>query len=191
MKDSFLRKLFKRIPELEGERVLLRRLRVADAADMYDYARRESVTRYLLWSPHPDPDYTRQYLSYLQGRYRDGELYDWAVIDKTSWKMIGTTGFPLISEANRNAEVGYVLHPDYWGRGYATEILHTVLRFAFQTLRLHRVEARCFEEHAASRRVMEKCNMRYEGSARDALLVKGRYVTVAVYAVLADEFAAR
>ncbi len=66
MKLSFIGKLFKRIPELQGERVLLRRLSVSDASDMYDYACRETVTRYLLWSPHPDPDYTRQYLSYVQ-----------------------------------------------------------------------------------------------------------------------------
>ena len=184
MKTGFIRKLFKRVPELEGERVFLRRLRVADASDMYDYARRESVTRYLLWSPHPDPDYTRRYLSYVQGRYRDGEFYDWAIIDKVSGKMIGTCGFPLISEANRSAEVGYVLNPDFWGKGYATEVLLLLLSFAFKTMRLHRIEARCFDEHVASRRVMEKCGMRYEGSFRDALLVKGQYVTVAVYSIL-------
>jgi ribosomal-protein-alanine N-acetyltransferase len=186
LKISFIQKLFKKIPELEGERVLLRRLRVSDASEMYDYARRESVTRYLLWSPHPDPEHTRQYLSYVQGRYRVGEFYDWAIVDKASGKMIGTCGFPMISEANNSAEVGYVLHPDFWGKGYATEVLRILLSFAFKTLGLHRVEARCFEEHAASRRVMEKCGMRYEGSLRDALLVKGRYESVAVYSILND-----
>ena len=184
MKSSFIQKLFKKIPEIEGERILLRRLRIADASDMYDYARREQVTRYLLWSPHPNQDYTRQYLSYVQGLYRDGAFYDWAIVDKESGRMIGTCGFPLITEANNQAEVGYVLNPDFWGMGYATEALGLLLSFACKTLRLHRIEARCFEHHAASRRVMEKCGMEYEGSLRDALLVKGRYETVAVYSIL-------
>jgi ribosomal-protein-alanine N-acetyltransferase len=188
VKTSFIRKLFKRIPDVEGERVLLRRLRVADASDMFDYARRESVTKYLLWSPHPDPEFTRQYLSFVQKQYRDGCFYDWAIVDKKSGKMIGSCGFPSITEHNRSAEVGYVLHPDFWGKGYASEVLRILLVFAFETLHLHRVEARCFEEHGASRRVMEKCRMRYEGSLRDAMLVKGRYQTIAVYSVLSGEF---
>ncbi len=155
---------------------------------MYDYARLESVTQYLLWLPHPNPEYTRQYLSYAEKLYRNGEFYDWAIVDRASGKMIGTCGFPLISELNRSAEVGYVLHPDFWGKGYATEVLELLLSFAFIDLHLHRVEARCFESHAASRRVMEKCRMRYEGSLRDALLVNGKYETIAVYGAVAEEF---
>ena len=185
---SYIQKLFKRIPEICGERVLLRRLRVSDARDMYDYARLESVTRYLLWSPHTDSDDTRQYLSYVQGRYREGTFYDWAIVDRASGKMIGTCGFPQIYELNASLEVGYVLHPDFWGKGYATEVLGLLLQFAFTTLRMHRVEARCFEDHVASRRVMEKCRMRYEGSLRDGVLAKGHYHTVALYSILEQEF---
>ncbi|MFA6948408.1 MAG: GNAT family N-acetyltransferase, partial [Eubacteriales bacterium] len=73
-----LRKIFSRIPELETQRLILRRMRPSDADDMYEYSRDPEVTRYLLWSPHPSRDYTKRYLEQLQSEYRLGEFYDWA-----------------------------------------------------------------------------------------------------------------
>lgn len=188
MRRTPIQKIFRRIPELRTERLLLRKIRVSDAADMYSYSCLRSVTRYLLWNPHPDVEYTRRYVSYLQQKYRQGLYYDWAIVELKSGRMIGTCGFPTISEENCRAEVGYVLHPEFWGKGYATEALSAILSFAFRVLGLHRVEARCFEEHTASARVMEKCGMRYEGCARDGMLVKGSYATIRTFAVLAGEY---
>ena len=187
MKPSFLQKLFCRIPELSGERIVLRRIRHADAADMYTYSRRADVTRYLLWSPHPSLEHTRQYISYLQDQYRNGTLYDWAITLSESGKMIGTAGFTTVNTAHNSAEVGYVLNPDFQNRGYATEALRLVLDYGFRVMKLHRIEARCFKNNFASRRVMEKCRMSYEGTARDGMKIKGKYETIVTYAILEDE----
>lgn len=187
MKPRFLQNLFCHIPELCGERLVLRRIRHADAADMYTYSRRADVTRYLLWTPHPSLDHTRQYISYLQEQYRSGTLYDWAITLAESGKMIGTAGFTAVNTDHDSAEVGYVLNPDFQNRGYATEALRLVLDFGFRVMKLHRIEARCFESNFASRRVMEKCGMSYEGTARDGMKIKGRYETIVTYAILENE----
>ena len=76
MKKENLIRIFSRMPELETERLRLRPMRVCDAEDMHDYARRPEVTRYLLWEPHRTLDYTRSYLEYLAGRYRTGTCYE-------------------------------------------------------------------------------------------------------------------
>ena len=60
MKKETLYNVFSHFPPLETERLYLRALRVSDAADMYDYASRPEVTRYLLWNPHPDVGCTRR-----------------------------------------------------------------------------------------------------------------------------------
>ena len=57
---------------------------------------------------------------------------------RTSHRMIGTCGFVRFDEENESAEVGYVLHPDYWGQGLAAEALREVLSFGFDRLELHR-----------------------------------------------------
>ena len=73
MKQETLYNVFSHMPNLETDRLLLRPMRVSDAPDMYAYACREDVTRYLLWNPHPDITHTRRYLEYLAGRYRLGQ----------------------------------------------------------------------------------------------------------------------
>ena len=188
MNKESLYRIFSNMPELETPRLLLRRMKVSDSADMYDYARRADVTQYLLWRPHPDVTYTRRYLEYLGGRYRIGAHYEWAVIHKESDRMIGTCGFARVDTANNCAELGYVLHPDYHGQGMMTEAAERVLQFGFQVLGLNRIEARYMVGNDASRRVMEKLGMKFEGVARSAICVNGIYRDIGTCAILREEF---
>lgn len=186
-KDSVL-KTFKRIPTIETERLLLRRMKISDYTDMYEYSCLDSVTKYLLWNSHPDARYTRDYLAYIQSQYRAGEFYDWAVVHKETNKMIGTCGFARLDFENNSAEIGYVLNPDFWRRGYATEAVKKIIDFGFHTLNLHRIEARYIVGNEVSRRVMEKCGMTYEGVHRASLFVKDSYVNVGYCAITAEEY---
>ena len=102
--------------------------------------------------------------------------------------MIGTCGFSSFDESNNAAEVGYVLSPDYWRQGIATEALFRVMRFGFEELELHRIYARIMEGNTASEAVARKCGMRHEATLCKALLVKGEYRTIKIYAVLREEF---
>lgn len=188
MKKENLLHIFSRMPKLETARLILRPMRVSDAQDMYDYAKDPSVTRYLLWRPHPNVEHTRSYLEYLAGRYRLGMHYEWAVVLKESNKMIGTCGFSTVDCANNVAEIGYVLHPAHHGRGLATEAVIRTLRFGFDMMGLHRIEARYIMGNDASRRVMDKVGMHFEGVKREAMLIKGAYRDIGICAVLATEF---
>lgn len=188
MKKETVFRTFSKMPVLQTERLTLRKLTPRDAQDMFDYAHRADVTRYLTWSPHPDVRYSREYLEYLQGRYAGGMYYDWGVIDRSTGKMIGTCGFTSFNCTHDKAEIGYVLHPDYWGKGLAAEAVKKILDFGFEKLRLHRIEAKFMKENARSLRVMEKVGMTFEGYEREAMLIKGTYVTVGTCAILKDEW---
>ena len=188
LKSSWLSNLFKKIPDLPTERLLLRKIKVSDASDMFEYSKDPEVTRYLLWDPHDTVEHTRYYIAYLQDRYRDGKYYDWAIVHRESGKMIGTCGFSSISPEHRSGEVGYVLNPAFRGQGYTVEALAAVIDFAFRKMMLNRVEARCVDENASSERVMQKVGMTFEGVARSAMLVKGKYRDLKVYSIIRDEY---
>ena len=190
MKKELICRIFSHMPQLETERLILRRMRVGDEEDMYAYARRSEVTRYLLWSPHPDLCYTRDYLRYLATRYATGSFYDWAIVLKSNDRMIGTCGFTSFDAAHDAAEIGYVLNPDYRGQGIAPEAVRAVLAFGFERLALHRIEARFIEGNAASLRVMEKVGMFFEGYRREAMLIKGSYRTIGYCSILDSEYRA-
>ncbi len=185
---NLLTDIFASIPTLETERLILRQIKPKDAEDMYAYSKDPEVTRYLLWCEHPSLAHTAAYIRYLEGEYKKGRYYDWALVDKKSGRMIGTCGFTAFDAENSAATVGYVLNPAFRGKGYAPEALYRVLAFGFEKLRLHRISAEFMEENTPSRRVMEKCGMQFEGYKRKAVFVKGKYETVGVSAILADEF---
>ena len=98
MKKEKLYRIFSHMPTLRTERLILRPMSKEDTNDMFEYARGEEVTRYLLWSPHPSAAYTQDYLQYIESRYRLGDLYDWSVLLADSGKMIGTCGFTRIGK---------------------------------------------------------------------------------------------
>ena len=181
-------KIFKKIPTVRTERLTLRKLTPSDSADMYEYSRRDAVTKYLLWYEHENEHITREYLAYVADAYKRGAFYDWAVTLTDSGKMIGTVGFTKFDLPNNSAEIGYVLNPEYAGKGIATEAAKKIVNFGFNFLKLHRIEARHMVGNDASHRVMEKLGMKEEGTFRESYFVGGSYRTVTVCSILANEY---
>ena len=188
MKKEIIYRIFSDMPTLETERFLLRKLSLDDTDDMFEYSKQQEVTKYLTWSPHPNKTYTFEYLSYLQNRYKTGDFFDWAVICKESGKMIGTCGFTRFFFADNGAEIGYVINPDYNGKGVATEVVGRIIRFGFENLSLERIEGKYMIENTASRRVMEKNGMVFEGIRRKGMLIKGIYRNIGTCAILREDF---
>lgn len=181
---QFFQKIFSHLPTLETDRLILRPLRMRDAQDLYDYARDPEVSRHVLWDTHRNISQSRQFLRAAIAQYRRGLPGSFAITLRDSGRMIGTIGFMWINTDYYSAEVGYSLSRDYWNQGIMTEALRAVVAFGFDSLRLNRIEAQHETSNPASGRVMAHVGMRYEGTLRQRLRNKGRFVDVALYAIL-------
>lgn len=173
---------------LETDRLILRKLSVSDAMDMYEYSCNPETSVYLLWDVHPYYSYTVEMLRRIQKEYACGTFFDLAIVLKEQNKMIGTVGFTSFDAKNSCAEAGYVINPVYKNRGIATEALKAIQNFAFCELGVNRLEAKYVIGNDASRRVMEKCGMHFEGVQRQRLLVKGTYRDVGICSILKSEY---
>ena len=191
MNPELLKYKFKHIPKLHSKSLLLRAMSASDYTDMYDYAKNSELTRYLLWSPHPSAEYTKKYLKFLEKRYRMGDFFDWAIVEKASGRMIGSCGFTSIDIEHRKGEIGYVINPDFQRRGYAVEAADAILDFGFYDLDLNRIECRIMKENEPSFKVAKKLGMTFEGFLRDAMYVKGEYRTIGVCSILKEEYEIR
>jgi|ERR671923_1352284 ribosomal-protein-alanine N-acetyltransferase len=89
----------------------------------------------------------------------------WAAIEKASGRWVGRIGLNLLEDwpGPYKWEVGFELAPEFWGRGYATEGARRTIRFAWEVTPLRRVISVTAAEHAASRRVLEKCGLVLQG----------------------------
>lgn len=170
--------IFSNTEIIETERLFLRKIRCSDAKDMYEYACDKDVTRYLTWNPHPDVEYTKRYLGTVERAYKDCTFFDWAVVLKANSKMIGTCGFTSFDFESESCEVGYVLNPRYRGYELMPEAVKAVIKFAFEEIGAKKVTARFMQGNDASLRVMEKCNMTFNGYAPDAIVCRGEKITV-------------
>lgn len=179
---------FKGTPVLETKRLILRKLTLSDAEDVYEYAKDPEVSKYLTWDAHISIDDTISYLNFVLDRYAKGETGEWAIVDKEKNKVIGAISFVHLDKQNSCGEIGYVLSQDYWNKGIMTEALKRVIRFAFEDMKINRVQASHFVENPASGRVMQKANMSYEGLLKQRLYAKEKYWDSKQYAIVKDDF---
>ncbi|MFI5261248.1 MAG: GNAT family N-acetyltransferase [Candidatus Limnocylindrales bacterium] len=178
---------------IETGRLVLRPYVDGDAEALYGIQRRPDVTRYLYWQPRSKADVRRmiERRKTLTQLEREGDGLLLAAVLRTSGALIGDVSLTWSSEEHRQGEVGYVLHPDYQGHGYATEMTELMLRLGFAGLELHRIIGRCDARNRASARVMERLGMRREAHLVENEFVKGEWTSEYVYAILAVEWAAR
>ena len=179
------------MPDLTTPRLVLRRLTMRDAADIYHYSRDTEVARHVLWDAHRSISESRSYLRYMLRCYRNHEPASWGIEYVQTGEVIGTIGFMWIQSDNSAAEVGYSLSRDYWNRGIMTEALKAVIAHGFGSMSLNRIEAQHETTNPASGAVMRKCGMVHEGTLRQRLYNKGKYVDVELYAILKRDYAHR
>ena len=188
MDDRKYKSVFANLPILETERLIMKKIEMKNAYDMYSYASEYEVSRFLLWTPHVNLDETKGLIEYLVRQYKRGSCFDWGLNLKESGEFVGTCGFASVDMKNNKAEIGYVLSHRYRGKGYMTEAVNEVLRVAFILLGLNRVEARIMEGNQASIRFAAAKGFRHEGTAINSLLVKGEYKTIHQYAMLSRDY---
>jgi ribosomal-protein-alanine N-acetyltransferase len=179
---------FKSLPELDTPRLRLRKLRLSDASDMFEYARDHDVSKYTLWEPHSSIDETNRIIEGFIKSYQKGEIENWAIEYRENAKLIGTCGYFFWIPEYARAEIQYALSKDYWGKGLMTEALHAILDFGFNKMELNRIEAKCMVENAASEKVMQRLGMKYEGILREYVFAKSRFYDLKSYAILKKEW---
>ena len=176
------------MPRLETKRLILRRIAMRDAEDIFAYSRDEEVARHVLWSAQKDVGEAKDYCRFMMKRYRCDQPSSWGFIEKATGRLVGTIGYMDYNEDNATVEVGYSLARWLWNGGYMTEALSRVIGYTFENMDINRIEAQHELANPSSGRVMEKCGMKKEGVLRQRLYNKGRYVDVALYAVIREDY---
>lgn len=147
--------------ELKTPHLLLRKVRREDAAHFFSFAGSESVTKYMFWKPHRDISESAVSIEKTLSRYAQGNNWRWGIALRETDQLIGIIDLLGIDDATDSCTFAYMIAEPFWGKGFATEALKAVLRFAFERLGLETVWAEHFGPNGASGAVMRKAGMIY------------------------------
>lgn len=172
------------------DRLALRPFRDEDLDAFHDMQHRPDVVRYLYWEPR-SRDEAAEMLDRrkLQSAIdKEGDGLHLAADLRTTGELIGHFSLFFRSAQHGEGEIGFVVHPDHHGQGYAVEGAQVMLSFGFEELGLHRVIGRCDARNTPSARVMERLGMRREAHLVENELVKGEWADELAYAILDREW---
>ncbi len=176
------------LPTLDGARVRLRPPREDDLADLLAVFADEETLRYWSHGPLQDLAAARTYFEGIDTGLRDRSLFQWAVTEPDEDRLIGTVTLVDWDRSHRRAEIGFILHPSRWRRGLASDAVRAALRFAFEAMDLHRVEADVDPENEASLRLLQRLGFREEGRLRERWFTFGSWKDSVMLGLLAADF---
>lgn len=176
-------------PALKGERV---NLRFPVAADYREWAALRDESRRFLepWEPRWSPDELdrsawRQRLRRYREDFASGTAVAFLIFGSRDGKLIGGITLGNIRHGvAQTGQIGYWIGERYAGQGYMLDAIKLVVPYAFNTLRLHRIEAACIPDNVRSTRVLEKAGFRREGLLRSYLRINGSWQDHYLYALI-------
>lgn len=175
---------------LETERLLLRPYRDEDFDALYAMRSSAELARYVYWEPQTEEQVRETLARKIESVSisTDGDALALAAEHRESRHVVADVILQLVSREHGLGEIGYIVHPDHLGRGYATEATRPLLAVAFDGLGLHRVIGRVEARNAGSTRVLEKLGLRREAHFVENEFVKDEWQSELVYAILDREW---
>ena len=151
---------------------------------IFDIRTNELVNKYLDREPEHTLDEVLNHIKRVQLSFDEKSGINWVLYTKTENKLIGYVGLWRFEKEHNRAEIGYVLHPVYWGKGFMKEAIDRVALFAFGPLEFHSIEANINPGNASSENVLKKCGFKKEAYFRENYFYKGKYLDSVIYSLL-------
>lgn len=155
-----------------------------DIDDINELHNLTEVTKYQTWKTQSNEE-TKQFLREVIKQ--DSNVVYNVLVNPDTDKVIGTIQL-VIDEVNKSVEIEFIIHPNYWNNGIATNIAKTIIKYAFKVLKLNRVAASIDSNNTAARMVLQNLEMKLEGVLRENRLVDGEYRDTLSYAILRSEY---
>lgn len=175
---------------LHTPRLTLRCLEDGDADALFRIYADPQAMRYWSCAPWRTVDQAAEHIALSRQCYRDGQTLRMAVTLTASGELIGTATLYAFDRRNHRCEIGYILAPAHWGRGYMPEALGGLIDYGFGRLELHRIEADLHPANDASASVLTRLHFRQEGRLRERWFVDGEISDSVIYGLLRSDWQA-
>jgi [ribosomal protein S5]-alanine N-acetyltransferase len=168
-------------PVLKTERLILQKMTHADAGDLFELRSNPDLMRYI---PRPIAQNIEEVITLIDlinSNNDKNESLNWGFYLKENYRFIGNGGFVNINKKDFRGEIGYILHQDFHGKGFAHEAMTAIINFAFSELNFHSIEAIINPLNNNSVKLIERLHFIREGFFKDYFHFDGKFHDEAVY----------
>jgi ribosomal-protein-alanine N-acetyltransferase len=176
---------FNPFPELSTERLILRRITTGDTNEIFKLRSDERVMKYIDKERAASIKDAEIFFNLINDSANANSGITWAITLKQSPdKMIGNIGFWRLIKEHYRAEIGYMLHPDFWNKGIMKEALAAAIDFGFNQMKLHSIEAQINTGNTASAHILESVGFIKEAHFKENYFFQGIFSDTIVYSKL-------
>jgi ribosomal-protein-alanine N-acetyltransferase len=173
-------------PTLETERLHLVRIGEDRLADLFEIYSDPKIVFFYGMEPHREPAETLATIEALERKFRDGRSIEWGIVLKGTGKLIGTMGFNTYTIGFKG-NVGFGVNSAFWRRGVASDALRAAVRYGFDELKLHRIEAEIDPRNQAAQRLLLSNGFVKEGLLRENELLLNEFCSTVVFGRLVTD----
>ena len=175
---------FSPFPNLETERLFLRRVVKEDVKEIFTLRSNKETMKYI---PRPlvkTEEDALAHIAMIEDKIENNEGINWAITLKNDPKLIGLIGHYRIKPEHFRAEIGYMLLPEYHGKGIIVEAIKETIKYGFEIMNLHSIEAVIDPENLASEKVLQKSGFVKEAHLKENEYYEGRFLDTVIYSIL-------
>ena len=175
---------FSPFPILQTQRLTLRHIDKSDAPDLFKLRSDKRVMQFIDRPMAESVQDALTLITKIEDSLLQNDGITWAISLKEDPKLIGTIGFWRLDKPNYRAEIGYMLMPEMQGKGIMQEAISTVIKFGFENLQLHSIEANVNPLNILSKKILEKNGFVQEAYFKENYYYDGKFLDSAIYSLV-------
>lgn len=175
---------FTPFPILTSERLIFREISESDVNEVFLLRSNPENMKFIprpLLKNHKD---ALEHIKIIQNKINKNEGINWVICLKDNPKMIGLLGHYIINPEHYRSEIGYMILPEYHGKGIVTEAVEKLLDYGFNNLKLNSIEAIIDPSNICSERVLQKNNFVKEAHLKENICFEGIFSDSVIYSIL-------
>ncbi len=175
---------FHPFPVIGTERLILREITNDDTQRLFELRKDIDVMRYIDRAPHRSIEDAVEMVQKIRDGIANNNTVAWAVTLKKELRLIGTISYHYIEKENHRAEIGYMLDPKHWRRGLINEAIIEIIRYGFEVMNLHSIEANVNPNNTASSNLLKKHGFVKEAHFKENHFYDGIFSDTEIYSLL-------
>lgn len=179
---------FSPFPVLETKNLILRQIHLNDDKEVFELRSNPDTMKFIPRPLAETIEDAQKFITDCNTGIEKNDYINWAIAQKKDTKLIGMIGFFRLQPEHFRGEVGYILNPNFHGKGIMTEALDEALKYAFNTLNFHSIEAVIDPGNIASEKLLQKFGFEKEAHFKENFFYNGEFLDTVIYSILKTKF---